>query len=65
MNEQEEYNEFIRKFTKNAAETQKDFNSLSERNKIRFANEMRQVLMAYNLTVGVEQLRRLMEQRHF
>ena len=65
MNEQEEYNEFIRKFTKNVVETQKDFNSLSERNKVRFANEVQQVLMASNMAVGVEQLRRLMEQRHF
>ena len=65
MNEQEEYNEFIRKFTKNVVETQKDFNSLLERNKVRFANEVQQVLMASNMAVGVEQLRRLMEQRHF
>jgi hypothetical protein len=65
MNEQEEYNKFLIKFIKTVIDVQQDFNNLSEANKIRFANEAQQALRASNMSIGVEQLRRLLEQKHF
>ena len=65
MNEQQEYGIFQMKCNKHLIEMERDFNNLSENNKIRFANEVQLLLQTFNIFVGIEQVIYLLEQRHF
>ena len=57
MNLQQEYGIFRLKLLKNMQEVKREFDNLSDENKLRFVNDMNAFLASYGLVITLEDLR--------